>query len=54
MVIEAGTRFRELARNKLQGRIMASPAVAGAAIFLRTDTHLYRIEQQGSENAAAR
>jgi hypothetical protein len=28
----------------LSGRFMASPAIAGKALFLRTDTHLYRIE----------
>ena len=31
---------------------MASPAVAGRAIYLRTDTHLYRIEQATSDAAA--
>jgi outer membrane protein assembly factor BamB len=52
-VIESGPKFRELARNKLKGRIMASPAVAGDAMFLRTDTHLYRIEQKRNDGAAA-
>ncbi len=32
-------------KNKLDGRTLASIAVAGRGIFLRTDTHLYRIEQ---------
>lgn len=45
-VIEAGTRFKKLATNKLDGRMMASPAVAGKAIYLRTDRHLYRIESR--------
>ena len=33
-----------LAENYLEGRIVASPAFVGRTIFLRTDTHLYRIE----------
>ena len=36
--------YKELAVNQLDGRFMASPAVAGTALFLRTDTHLYRVE----------
>lgn len=31
--------------NRLKGEIKASPAIAGNAIYIRTDTHLYRIEQ---------
>ena len=42
-VIEPGTKFRELAVNTLDEGCMASPAVAGNAIFLRTKTHLYKI-----------
>jgi outer membrane protein assembly factor BamB len=34
-----------LAENHVQGRVVASPAVVGRAIFLRTDTHMYRIER---------
>jgi outer membrane protein assembly factor BamB len=44
IVFAAGTEYEELAINKLSGRFMASPAVAGSALFLRTDKHLYRIE----------
>jgi outer membrane protein assembly factor BamB len=43
-VIEPATEFKELAKNKLPGRTLASFAIAGRAIFVRTDTHLYRIE----------
>jgi len=44
-VIEPGRHFRVLAVNRLDGeQTMASPAVAGKALFLRTRTHLYRIE----------
>jgi len=45
-VIQPGRTYKELATNKFgKSRIMASPAVSGKAIFLRTDTHLYRIEK---------
>ncbi len=48
-VIEPARRFKLLATNRLEGRMMASCAVAGRALFLRTDTHLYRIEKQAAE-----
>lgn len=43
-VLAPGREFRQLAENPLDGECMASPAVAGKAIFLRTHTHLYRLE----------
>jgi outer membrane protein assembly factor BamB len=45
-VIAAGREFKKLAENHLEGGFMASPAVCGRALFLRTRTHLYRIEEQ--------
>jgi len=51
---EAEDRLHEIARNKLDGRIMASLAVAGRALFLRTDAALYRIETSTPDAAAAR
>jgi outer membrane protein assembly factor BamB len=44
-VIAAGKEFRELARNEIPGRTLASLATIEGAIFLRTDTHLYRLEE---------
>lgn len=44
-VIAAGREYKSLAVNTLDDGFMASPAVVGKAIFLRTKTHLYRIEQ---------
>lgn len=44
-VIEAGRQFHVLAENKLPDGFMASAAVAGHALFLRTRTCLYRIEE---------
>ena len=45
-VLAPGTEFRELARNRLDGVTLASMAVSDGALFLRTDTHLYRIEER--------
>jgi len=42
-VLEAGRELKILARNKLNERTLASPAVSGGQIFLRTDQHLYSI-----------
>ena len=43
-VVQEGTELKELAKNSLTDGFMASPAVAGNALFLRTETSLYRIE----------
>lgn len=43
-VVEASTSFKVVATNTLEQGFMASPAVAGNSLFLRTRTHLYRIE----------
>jgi outer membrane protein assembly factor BamB len=43
-VLEAGRQFKVLAENELEGGFMASPAAAGPALFLRTRTHVYRIQ----------
>jgi hypothetical protein len=38
--------FESLAENQLGEGFLASPAVAGKAFYLRTKTHLYRIEKR--------
>ncbi len=43
-VVQAGADFRVLATNTLDAGCMASPAVVGNALIVRTKTHLYRIE----------
>lgn len=45
LVFKPGRKFEQLAENTLNDGLMASPAIAGKAFFLRTKTHLYRIEQ---------
>lgn len=43
-VIEAGRQFKVLAENQLDNGFMATPAVIGDALILRTSSDLYRIE----------
>ncbi len=43
-VVAASDQFEVLALNQLDGIFKASPAVSDGALFLRSDTHLYRIE----------
>ncbi len=38
-----GRTYRELAVNELPGATLASPAVSGGAIYLRTDERLYKL-----------
>jgi outer membrane protein assembly factor BamB len=44
-VIRAGRTFEKLAESKLDAGFMASPAVDGNALILRTKTHLYRVAE---------
>ena len=44
-VIAPGKEFRRLATNSLDGGLLASMAVSNGSLFLRTDSHLYRIAQ---------
>lgn len=45
-VIEAASKYKTLAVNSLDDGFMASPAVSGNALYLRTKTALYRIEER--------
>ena len=40
-VIEAGDEFKILSKNKLNDYTLASPAVSGRQIFIRTSNYLY-------------
>jgi outer membrane protein assembly factor BamB len=44
-IIAAGREFKLLAENQLDDGFMASPAVAGKSLLLRTATHLYCFEK---------
>lgn len=46
-VIEHGRAFKKLAENDLGDGFMASPAVSGNALYLRSRSHLYRVEKGG-------
>ena len=46
VVIAADRTFRRLADNPLDTGCMASPAAAGEALWVRTQTHLYRLEER--------
>ncbi len=48
-VLKPGRAFEVLATNTLANGFMASPAVSGKAFYLRTKTHLYRIEAPGQD-----
>jgi outer membrane protein assembly factor BamB len=45
-VVEAGQELKVLAENHLDDGCMATPAISGKALFIRTKTNLYRIEQK--------
>jgi len=49
VVIAAGDEYREVARSKLEG-FGSSPVFAGRRMLVRTQQHLYCIEQPGSGN----
>ena len=44
-VIRAGKEFDRVARNRVNGRSMASPAVYGKSLLFRTDRFLYRLDK---------
>jgi outer membrane protein assembly factor BamB len=45
VVIAPGGEFKVLSRNKLEGRVQASMAVSGGALFIRTAQHLYCVRK---------
>jgi outer membrane protein assembly factor BamB len=47
-VLKPGRAFEAITTNTLATGCMASPAVSGKALFLRTKTHLYRIESEAA------
>ena len=43
IVLRAGRTPQVVARNKIDGRILASPAISGGGIFIRTDDHVVAV-----------
>jgi outer membrane protein assembly factor BamB len=43
VVLKAGNKFEELSRNPIEERTLASCAVGGNALFIRTEKHLFKI-----------
>ena len=44
-VLAVGREPKVVATNKLDDGCMATPAIAGKELYVRTKTHLYRIEE---------
>jgi outer membrane protein assembly factor BamB len=51
-VIRPGPSFQAVAVNRLEGPVLASMAVAGRSLFIRTAEHLYRIATPVSSKGA--
>jgi outer membrane protein assembly factor BamB len=45
-VVKPGRSFELLAENELPGRVLASPAAVGRALYVRTDAAFYRFEKK--------
>jgi outer membrane protein assembly factor BamB len=50
-VLKPSRTFEALATNRLDAGFMASPAADGKALYLRTRTHLYRVESGANASA---
>jgi outer membrane protein assembly factor BamB len=47
VTFKPGRQYQEVGRSSLgEGGVMATPAIAGQAVFLRTESHLYRVEKR--------
>ena len=53
-ILEAGRELKILARNHLSERTLASPAISGGLILLRTDEHLVAVGNQDHPERAHR
>ena len=49
-VLKPGRSLDVIGTNTLANGFMASPAADGRSLYLRTKTHLYRVESQASQN----
>jgi outer membrane protein assembly factor BamB len=53
-VIRPADKYQEVAANILDGRVLATPAVCGRSLLVRTDTHLYDIEATAGNATTSR
>ena len=44
-VLDSGPEYKEIARNDLGEMSLASPAAAGGALYIRTESKLYKIAE---------
>ncbi len=51
VVVRASSKFEELARNTLDGKFLASPAVIGNRLILRSEKHLYCIDETAGKSS---
>ena len=51
-VIQAGPEFKVLHKNSLGEMCMATPAIAGGSLFIRTISKLYCVRQSGKKDTA--
>jgi outer membrane protein assembly factor BamB len=51
-VIKPGREFKRLAKNRLDGGIMATPAILESSLLIRTRTHLYCVQDVKRPDAA--
>ncbi len=49
-VLRPGDEYQPVATNELNGRIFATPVVAGRSLILRTATHMYRVESSTGDD----
>lgn len=52
-VVKHDDTFQLVAENQLDGQTLASPAFVDRALYVRSDTHLYRIEEPRNVRASA-
>lgn len=53
-ILVPGTKCKILAKNLLRGRTLASLAACGPALYIRSDSHLYRIEESDAKAAESK
>ena len=52
-VVAPGREFRRLSASRLDGAMLATMAVSDGSIFVRTDTHLYRITNRAAASRSS-